>query len=93
MSIIFTPPINLAALEKGIGCCCFGAVDKKTLRKNLNIPSKYIIDLVVALGYPEERSLIESFKDSVGYWKDGKGILHVPKRELKGVLHRNMVNK
>jgi len=83
--------IILTALEGGIGSCCFGSIDRKALRENLNIPIKYIIDLVVALGYPKESPAEESFKDSVRYWKDEKGVLHVPKRELKGILHRNMI--
>jgi len=85
--------IILTALEEGIGSCCFGAINRKALRKNLNIPVKYIIDLVVALGYPKESPLEEPFEDSIKYWKDEKGILHVPKRGLKEILHRNIIDK
>ena len=85
--------IILTALEEGIGCCCFGAVDKKKLRENLNIPSKYIIDLVVALGYLKESPVEEPLTDSVKYWKDEKKVLHVPKRKLENILHGNVMNK
>ena len=85
--------ITLTALEEGIGSCCLRAIDRKALRKNLNIPPIYIIDLVVALGYPKESPLEELLRDSVKYWKDEKRVLHVPKRNLKEILHRNTINK
>jgi len=81
----------LTALEEDIGSCSFAAIDRDKLRKNLNIPQKYIIDLVVALGYPNEAPVEEKFKESVKYWKDEHGVLHVPKRELKSILHRNTI--
>jgi len=82
----------LTALEEGVGSCCFGAVEREELRKGLNIPKKYIIDLVIALGYPNESPVLEPFRDSVKYWKDKKGWLHVPKRNLKDILHRNVIS-
>jgi len=85
--------IILTALEEGIGCCCFGAVDKKKLRENLSIPSKYIIDLVVALGYPKESPVEEPLTDSVKYWKDENKVLHVPKRKLEDIFHRNAMSE
>ena len=81
----------LTALEEGIGSCCFASIDRDRLRKNLNIPQKYVIDLVVALGYPNEAPVEEKLKESVKYWKDEHGVLHVPKRELKSILHRNTI--
>ncbi len=85
--------ITLTALEEGVGSCCLGSIDRKALRKNLNIPPRYLIDLVVALGYPEESPLEEPWRDSVKYWKDEKRVLHVPKRNLKEILHRNTISK
>ena len=83
--------IILTALEEGIGSCCFGAVDRGLLRQNLSIPEKYIIDLVIALGYPNESPVEEPFKGSIKYWKDSSGVLHVPKRRLNDILHRNVI--
>lgn len=83
--------IILTALEEEVGSCCFGAVDREKLRKGLHIPQKYLIDLVIALGYPNESSVLEPFENSVKYWKDKKGVLHVPKRKLKDILHRNVI--
>jgi len=84
--------IILTALEEGVGSCCFGAVEREELGKRLNIPRKYIIDLVIALGYPNESPVLEPFENSVKYWKDKKGLLHVPKRKLKDILHRNVIS-
>ena len=84
--------IILTALEEGVGSCCFGSVDREKLRKALHIPPKYIINLVIALGYPNESPVLEPFENSVKYWKDKKGLLHVPKRKLKDILHRNVIS-
>ena len=81
--------ILLTALEEGLGGCCIGSINKNKIRDTLNIPENYSIELVVALGYPAEESKIEEFRDSVRYWRDEKGIMHVPKRRLDSILHRN----
>ena len=47
------------------------------------------VDSVLALGYPAEQSVAEEYKDSVKYWKDESGSLHVPKRKLDKVVHHN----
>ncbi len=81
--------MTLVALEEGIGSCVFGFVDKDSLRELLNIPEDYIISLVLALGYPDESPVVEEFKESPQYWVDKNNVLHIPKRELKDILHRN----
>jgi nitroreductase len=81
--------ILLTALENGIGTCWIGTVDKKKLRKILNIPKYIIIDSVIALGYPDENPIMEEMADSVKYWKDENNVLHVPKRRLNDVMHIN----
>lgn len=79
----------LAALEKGIGSCWLLSVDREKLREILNIPGNYKIDSVLAIGYPDENPVIEDMKDSIKYWKDQAGQLHVPKRKLEDVIHFN----
>lgn len=44
--------ILLAAWEKGIGSCWILSLDRARLGKALRIPARYLIDSVVALGYP-----------------------------------------
>jgi nitroreductase len=79
----------LVALEEGIGSCPIASVDRDKLREILNIPGDYEISLVLALGYPDESPVEESFEGSVKYWKDKDGVLHVPKKKLETVLHWN----
>lgn len=81
--------ILLTALEEGIGSCCMGAIDREKLRKILNVPRFLAIDSVIALGYAAENPVEEKMTKSVEYWKDKSGTLHVPKRALKDILHRN----
>jgi len=77
----------LAAWGKGIGSCWIISVDRDRVRDLLQVPKFYRIDSVLALGYPAEVPVIEDMKDSVEYWKDEEGRLHVPKRRLEEVIH------
>jgi nitroreductase len=79
----------LAALEKGIGACWLISVERKKVAQILGIPEGFKVDCVLALGYPAESPVAEELKDSVQYWKDKKGVLHVPKRNLKDIIHFN----
>lgn len=81
--------ISLVALEKGLGSCLIASVDRDRLRQILKVPDHCEINLVVALGYPNESPTVEDLRDSVKYWKDEQGALHVPKRKLTDILHRN----
>ncbi|HEX9973263.1 MAG TPA: nitroreductase family protein [bacterium] len=79
----------LAALDEGIGSCWMGAIDREQLRVMLSIPPKYDIDSVLSLGYPDESPVIKDMENSIRYWKDEKGVLHVPKRKLEDIIHYN----
>jgi len=79
----------LVAHEEGLGSCWIGSVDRPRAMQILSIPPSYEVDSVVALGHPNERSLVEEATDSIKYWKDERGVMHVPKRPLKGILHFN----
>ncbi len=81
--------IVLVALEEGVASCILGSVDRDRLRTLLHIPSQYEISLVVALGYPDEKPVVEPYSGSVKYWKDERGVLHVPKRNLEDIIHWN----
>jgi len=78
--------IFLAAWEEGIGTCWIGAFDKDAVGKILNIDGRYIINTVVALGYMAEEPVVEDEKGSIKYYKDEKGVLHVPKRKLDDII-------
>ncbi len=79
--------ILLGAVEKGLGGCMLGAIKKDLLKKNLKIPKRYKILLVIALGRPKEKIVIEGLKaDGIKYYRDKKGTHHVPKRPLDEVI-------
>jgi nitroreductase len=79
----------LTALGEGVGSCWLGAIDRDQLRALFNIPAKYQINAVLALGYPAESPVLEDMVDSVKYWKDEHGTLHVPKRKISEIIHFN----
>ena len=79
----------LVALEQGIGACPILSFEEDKLKPLLNIPDKYEIALVVALGFPDESPVVEVATDSTKRWVDNEGMRHIPKRELKDIIHRN----
>ncbi len=79
----------LAAWGEGIGSCWLIFVDRPRVAEILSVPEGYLVDCVLALGYPAEAPVIEEFQGSVKYWQDEAGVLHVPKRRLADVLHFN----
>lgn len=79
----------LAAWEQGIGSCWLLSVERRRVQEILKIPTNLKIDSVLALGYPNEEPIAEIMKDSVEYWKDRTGRLHVPKRKLEDIIHFN----
>ena len=80
--------ILLGATEKGLGGCMIANIDRQGLRKALKIPPRYEILLVLALGKPKEKVVIETVgpDGNTKYWRDGKGVHHVPKRPLDEVI-------
>jgi nitroreductase len=81
--------IILVALEQGLGTCPILMFDESNLKPILNVPDEYDIALVIAMGYPGEKSVAEVATDSVTGWVDEKLVRHVPKRRLEDVLHHN----
>ena len=79
----------LVAMEEGIGSCWLGSIDINKLTDILELPEHIKIDSVLALGYSNESPQIEEIKDSVKYWKDETGTLHVPKRKIDDILFYN----
>ncbi len=65
------------------------SVERDEIQEILEIPTSHKIDSVLALGYPDEKPLVEEMEDTVKYWKDGDGRLHVPKKKLTAVIHFN----
>ncbi len=79
--------ICLTAENEGLGSCMLGAIDKEPLEDMLPIPNEHRLELMIALGYPdEEPEMVESDEDIEYYYEDGK--LKVPKRRLEDVWIR-----
>ncbi len=80
--------ILLGAAEKGLGGCILASINKERLRKDLNIPERYEILLVLALGKPKEKVVIDQTDDAgnIRYWRDKEGTHHVPKRRLDDII-------
>ncbi len=81
--------IMLGATEAGLGGCIIASVKKEKLRVALNIPKQYDVLLVLALGKPVERVVIDTINNNdVKYWRDEKHVHHVPKRTIAEIVIR-----
>jgi len=80
--------ILLGATSFGLGSCWMGAIARNNIQKLLNIPLNYEVEYVISLGFPDEESEIEDYKDSFKYWKDKNGKMHVPKRKLNDIIYK-----
>jgi nitroreductase len=80
--------ILLGAAEKGLGGCMIASIKGNQLRKTLDIPSRYEILLVLAIGKPKEVVVIETVgpDGDIKYWRDSEDVHHVPKRPLDDVI-------
>lgn len=79
--------ILLGAVEKALGGCMFGAIDKPKLKENLNIAENFEILLVIALGKPKEEVVIDPVVNGeIKYWRDEDQVHHVPKRSLEDLI-------
>ena len=80
--------IMLGAREQGLGGCMLGSINRKQLRDLLNVPEHLKILLVLAIGKPKEQIVIETLQPdgSIRYWRDPKGVHHVPKRKLEDLV-------
>jgi nitroreductase len=80
--------ILLGAREKGLAGCMIGLIKREELRTILAIPTQYEILLVLALGKPREKAVIDKVgpKGDIKYWRDSAGVHHVPKRSLKDLI-------
>lgn len=80
--------IMLGATERGLGGCMIGALDRSGLRASLDIPERYEILLVLALGRPAEKIVLEDLPSdgNINYWRDEQSVHHVPKRALDDII-------
>jgi nitroreductase len=84
--------ILLGAVEKGLGGCMIGSAKREALRKDVGIPERFKILLVLALGKPVEVVVTESLKPEgeIRYYRDADGVHHVPKRGLDELIVKDV---
>jgi nitroreductase len=78
----------LGAVERGLGGCIIGSVNRDRLREILAIPPEYGIRDVLALGMPKETVVIDPMgaDGNIKYWRETDGTHHVPKRALEEII-------
>ncbi len=85
---IATQSMLLAAAASGVSGCRIGAFRHDALHALLRLSERQRIVLVLALGYPAEKVVVEPLAadGDIRYWRDEAGLHHVPKRSLQDVL-------
>lgn len=80
--------ILLGAREKGLAGCMLGSINRKDLRSRLYIPAHLRVLLVLAIGQPREKIVIETVgpDGNIRYWRDDRAVHHVPKRSLPQII-------
>jgi nitroreductase len=79
--------ILLQAVDAGFGGCIIASVKREQLAGILELPEKFDIIQVLALGKPKETVVIEDMKDNdCKYWRDAESVHHVPKRSVKEMV-------
>ncbi|WP_045222200.1 nitroreductase family protein [Desulfonatronum thioautotrophicum] len=82
--------ILLGATEMGLGGCMICSIKKDALAESLDSPPGFEILMVIALGRPKEKIVLERLVEqgNIQYWRDDKGVHHVPKRDLDSIVLR-----
>lgn len=85
---IVAQTILLGAAEKGLGGCMFGSVKRAELARALGLRDNLAIALVIALGKPVERVVLEDLPagGSIKYYREADGTHHVPKRRMEDLI-------
>jgi nitroreductase len=80
--------IMLGAREKGLAGCIVGLIHREELAEALQIPARYQVLLVLALGKPKEEVRLEKVGQDgkTAFWWDEQGVFHMPKRSLDDVI-------
>ncbi|MBK9391639.1 MAG: nitroreductase family protein [Bacteroidetes bacterium] len=81
--------IMLGATEAGIGGCMISSIKRDDLMEELNIPENLEILIVLALGKPAEKVVVDEAKEGdIKYWRDPSKTHHVPKRSLNELIYK-----
>ena len=79
--------IMLSATEAGYGGCMIGSYNPEAIATALGLSENLKINLVLALGAPDETALlIEAEDGKVKYFRDENNTHYVPKRKLEDII-------
>jgi nitroreductase len=81
--------ILLGAVEHDLGGCMFLNIRREALVQSLGLPAHLAVALVIALGKPVERIVLEDrpADGPLTYYRDPDRTHHVPKRTLAELIH------
>ena len=77
--------ILLSAASMGLGGCMIGSFDR-SVKDALALSDHLSPALIVALGVPDEKIILEDKVDSVDYYRDDRGVHRVPKRSKEELI-------
>ena len=79
--------MQIAADEKGLGCCWLGAINREKLHGLLGLQEKQEVFFLLAVGVPAEQPVSEDISDpkDVKYYLDDNNQLHVPKLTVDAI--------
>ncbi len=79
--------MQMAAFEKGLGCCWLGAINRQNLHGILGLAEKQQVLFLLAIGVPDEAPVSEDVTnpDDVKYYLDGDNRLHIPKLTVDSI--------
>lgn len=80
--------ILLAATEMGLGGCMIGNFGAGTVRQGLELPEHLAPMLIVALGKPAEKIVLQEIEmgESTAYYRDEADVHYVPKHRLEDIV-------
>jgi nitroreductase len=81
--------ILLAATELDLGAVWISTLKRKKVKKLLRVPHHVTVESIIGLGHSAERAVAEDAENGFRVWRDGEGIVHVPKRRLADVCFLN----
>ncbi|MFA6617859.1 MAG: nitroreductase family protein [Candidatus Neomarinimicrobiota bacterium] len=83
--------ILLTAVEKGFGGCILGSIERAKIKEVFSIDEEDKIALLIALGKPDEKVVIDLMKDKdTKYYRDNNSVHHVPKRALEDLIIKTL---
>lgn len=78
--------ILLSAVSQGYGGLMIGAFNRLNTKKALALPESLEPALIIVLGKPSEKVVLEDTDGSIDYYRDEKDVHHVPKRRMEDII-------